>query len=310
MICQILLVGMDQNKLERGIVEMGANKIIILTPNKDKYYAISRSILKKFESVADTEIVPILDLETFTFTQTFKRILSDNFRKYEIRINASTDVRNWKILTYFSVKQFYPYLQELSSNKIIFYEVIGGPALELSKYEYIPDMDDEELLEQELRIEENKENAENVKQKLNKSKKKSEESEGLEDLVPKDIEADKETSKKYIKGNVKYFDDVWGKPNKRPSIRIEIYPIDTLSSLEQYIVDIIARQDLTIDQIKGEYSILCDKYVTTGLLSRYLGVLRDKGIVGESRSGKNKLFRLTDYGLKYVLPIIKPSKNI
>lgn len=307
MICQILLAGMDQNKLERGIVEMGANKIIILTPNKDKYYAISRSIVKKFESIAETEIIPILDMDTFTFTQSLKRILSDNFRKYELRINASTDVRNWKILAYFSVKQFYPYLQELSTNRIIFYEVVGGPAPELSKYEYVPEFDDEELLEQELKIEEQKEEAlSKSKQKETKINKNSEEQ---EDLTPKDIEADKESSKKYIKGEIKYFDDVWGKPNKRPAVRIEIYPIDTLSSLEQYIVDIISRQDLTIDQIKGEYSILCDKYVTTGLLSRYLGVLRDKGLVGESRSGKNKLFRLTDYGLKYVLPIIKPSKT-
>lgn len=277
-ICQILLTGTDMTKLERGIIELGANKIIIFTPNTDKHYALARKVVNKYKEIADTNVVPILDKDTFTFLYEFKRILAENFQDYEIKVNASTNVRNWKLLAYFATVQFYPYLKEQSDRRILFYEVVAGPSLTLEQVKYQKKMDPREML--------------------------------AEDDGSRDIEADQLSSKDVLESeDVQFFDDGWGKPEKRPPARLEIYPIESLTSTEQYIVDIIARQEITIEQIKTEYAILTGKTVTDGLLSRYLGDLRAKALVSERREGRKKIFYLTSYGLKYVLPIIKDEKN-
>ncbi|MCP4760634.1 MAG: hypothetical protein GY870_02560 [archaeon] len=280
-ICQILLVGSDPKKLEMGIVQLGANKIIIITPDSDKYYAVARSITNKYDNIGgiDVSVFPIMEDDSFAFAQNFKRILSENFKEFDIKINASTDVRNWKLLAYFATTQFLPYLKDHGDNRIIFYEIVGGDSLKLSDVEFKNDMDEEEIMK---KFGDRKENSKYIDAKQLKSK----------DVLPEE--------------DAKYYDDGWGKPDKRPLPRIEIYPIETLTSTEQYIVDIISRQELSIDEIRGEYYVLTDKDVSDGLLSRYLGQLKNKAIVIESpREGRNKQFKLTEYGLKYVLPILK-----
>jgi len=290
-ICQILLIGSDIKKFERGIVELGANKIIVLTPNQDKYYALTRKIIKKFDGAAETLTVPIFDTDTFTFAQEFKRLLAENFMDYEIRINASTDVRNWKILAYFSVNQFLPHLQELSDNRIIFYEVIGGEALPLSVMKYVRGETDEDLME----LDDDSDYGKNMEAETEK---------------PQDIDASKLKADEVLEHEIDaFFDDGWGSPQKRPPMRIEIYPIDSLTSTEQHIVDIIARQEASMDLIQSEYALITGKEVTAGLLSRYLGKLKKKAIIVEgARDGRHKVFKLTDYGLKYVLPIIREEE--
>jgi hypothetical protein len=284
-ICQIVLVGSDQKKIELGLTQLGVNKLILVTPNQDKYYIIAKSVLKKFDSVVDSYILPIMDSDSFNFIKEFKQVIAENFRKFEIKINASTEVRNWKMLSYFSVLHFYPILKELSNNRLMFYEVIGGESLKLSDVEYRIEMDEDSMR-------------------------------GM-DSNPKVIEADKVKSKDVIKPEAKYFDDGWGKPGKRSTARIEIYPIETLTSLEQYIVDIISRQELRIEDINREYVIVTQmpkEKVTRGLLSRYLGNLKRAGIVYETGyEAHAKKFKLTEYGLKYVLPLAgrieeKPKK--
>ena len=279
-ICQIILNGSDSSKAERGIIELGANKILIVTPNTDRYLAISRKLVNKFDNIADVRVIPIMNTDSFEFSQEFKRLLSENISEFEIKINASTDVRNWKVLAYFSTQQFLPYLRDHSDNRIIFFEIVGGPSITLGEVEYKPPMDEEEMTET--------------------------------DKSTDNVDADKVSYKDVLKNeDLKYFDDSWGNPEKRPLPKIEIYPIDTLTNTEQYIVDIIAGQDVTMEYIKSEYFVMTDKNVTDGLLSRYIGKLKRKAIVIESgrkeleHERNRKLFKLTDYGLKYVLPIIK-----
>ena len=84
----------------------------------------------------------------------------------------------------------------------------------------------------------------------------------------------------------------------------EVYPIDKLTDTEQFLVDIIGAQEITISEIKEEYTRLTDKKpVSSSLISRYLSGLENKGLVSSYWEGRNKLFKLTEYGGKFLLPI-------
>ena len=83
-----------------------------------------------------------------------------------------------------------------------------------------------------------------------------------------------------------------------------IFPILILSKTEQIFLNIISENNMSIEEIKQKYSEYKNKHVSLGLLSKYLGKLKDKGIIKEAKSKKKKYFMLTKLGKFY---IIEPS---
>ena len=88
--------------------------------------------------------------------------------------------------------------------------------------------------------------------------------------------------------------------NKRTGEPI-IFPTGLLSKTEQLFLDIISEENLSIEDITKKYSDFKNKNVSLGLISKYLGKLKEKNLILESKSKKKKYFELTDLGKMYLI---------
>lgn len=79
-----------------------------------------------------------------------------------------------------------------------------------------------------------------------------------------------------------------------------VFPTAILSKTEQLFLDIISKEKMSIKQIKQKYSEYKDKDVSLGLLSKYLGRLKEKELIEESKIKKRKYFELSGLGQFYV----------
>ena len=80
-----------------------------------------------------------------------------------------------------------------------------------------------------------------------------------------------------------------------------IFPSEILSKTEQLFLDIISEGKMSIDEISKSYSEFKNKKVSLGLFSKYLGKLKDKNLILESKIRKRKYFELTDLGKIYLI---------
>ena len=80
-----------------------------------------------------------------------------------------------------------------------------------------------------------------------------------------------------------------------------IFPPELLSKTEQLFLDIISEEKMSIEDINIKYSESKDKKVSLGLISKYLGKLREKNLILESKIKKKKYFELADLGKIYLI---------
>ena len=88
--------------------------------------------------------------------------------------------------------------------------------------------------------------------------------------------------------------------NKRTGEPI-IFPPGLLSKTEQLFLDIISEEKMSIEDINIKYSESKDKKVSLGLISKYLGKLKEKNLILESKTKKKKYFELADLGKIYLI---------
>ena len=80
-----------------------------------------------------------------------------------------------------------------------------------------------------------------------------------------------------------------------------IFPPGLLSKTEQLFLDVISEEKMSIEDIKIKYSKSKAKKVSLGLISKYLGKLKEKNLILESKIKKKKYFELTDLGKIYLI---------
>ena len=88
--------------------------------------------------------------------------------------------------------------------------------------------------------------------------------------------------------------------NKRTGEPI-IFPTGLLSKTEQLFLDLISEERMSIEDITKKYSEFKNKMVSLGLISKYIGKLKDKNLILESKNKKKKYFELTDLGKIYLI---------